>query len=206
MAKAKFKWLPLLEAQIAEDEGCTSKDYTAPSPVWGKYKLCGICFGERDGCVNESSPFWRDDVMQAVINLFYGYYKVIRDAAEDELGIKMPEWIKIVVEPNYEDTSSIILFTAKSRKVLFTNDCKPWHFSWETPEELEKSLEEDYRRILANFGVKPKASECGEGHYTFSVGLSGHGKNADEAWQDACEGFSQDPGATPDEFEFEPEE
>ena len=151
MVKRNFKWLPLLEQQIAEDEGCKSTDYDAPVPVWKKYRLCGVCYGEREGCVNENSPFWRDDVMQAVINLFYTYYKVIRDAAEDELGIKMPEWIRIVVEPSYEDTSAIVLFTTESKKVLFTYDCKPWHFTWENPDELEKSLEEDYQRIIENY-------------------------------------------------------
>ena len=38
--------------------------------------------------------------------------------------------------------------------------------------------------------------------HTFTVTLSGFGRDADAAWQDAVEGFSQDPGATPDEFEL----
>lgn len=46
-----------------------------------------------------------------------------------------------------------------------------------------------------------------DGHYTFKIELAGYGKNADEAWRDACEGFcTEDGGPTPDEFEFEPEE
>lgn len=38
--------------------------------------------------------------------------------------------------------------------------------------------------------------------YEFTITLGGYGENADEAWQDACERFSQDPGITPDESEY----
>lgn len=38
--------------------------------------------------------------------------------------------------------------------------------------------------------------------YEFSITIAGYGENADEAWEDACEGFSQDAGATPDEGEY----
>ena len=45
------------------------------------------------------------------------------------------------------------------------------------------------------------------GRYIFKVTISGFGNNAEEAWDDATQGFSQDPGPVPpDEFEFEPEE
>lgn len=38
--------------------------------------------------------------------------------------------------------------------------------------------------------------------YEFNITIAGYGETADEAWEDACEGFSQDPGATPDESEY----
>lgn len=38
--------------------------------------------------------------------------------------------------------------------------------------------------------------------YVFNVTLGGYGKNADEAWQDVIEGFTQEPGPTPDKSEY----
>ena len=43
------------------------------------------------------------------------------------------------------------------------------------------------------------ANKC----YTFTVTLTGYGKNPDEAWRDACEGFEGDWGSTPGEYEVE---
>ena len=42
--------------------------------------------------------------------------------------------------------------------------------------------------------------------YEFTITLGGYGATPDEAWEDATEGFSQDPGATPDESEYTVEE
>jgi len=39
--------------------------------------------------------------------------------------------------------------------------------------------------------------------YEFKVWLSGYGETIDEAWEDACEGFSLDPGSPPDEMTVE---
>jgi len=36
-------------------------------------------------------------------------------------------------------------------------------------------------------------------HFVFTVHLSGYGKDIDEAWLDAVDGFCQDPGAPDDE-------
>lgn len=45
------------------------------------------------------------------------------------------------------------------------------------------------------------------GIYHFKVTLAGGGTSPEEAWNDAVEGFCQDPGCTPekDEYEFEEE-
>lgn len=39
--------------------------------------------------------------------------------------------------------------------------------------------------------------------YTFTIQISGTGYDAEEAWKDACEGFSMDPGICPEEFDEE---
>ena len=38
--------------------------------------------------------------------------------------------------------------------------------------------------------------------YEFTITIAGYGKNPDEAWEDAVEGFVLDPGATPDKSEY----
>lgn len=42
--------------------------------------------------------------------------------------------------------------------------------------------------------------------YVFTVKILGAGNTPDEAWQDATESFSQDPGATPDQDEYQVED
>ena len=44
------------------------------------------------------------------------------------------------------------------------------------------------------------------GVYHFKIILAGGGESPEEAWNDAIEGFCQDPGATPEDYEFEAEE
>lgn len=44
------------------------------------------------------------------------------------------------------------------------------------------------------------------GRYLFKVELSGFGNNPSQAWDDAVEGFMQDAGPTPEEYEYEEEE
>ncbi|MFA5790747.1 MAG: hypothetical protein WC976_06775 [Caldisericia bacterium] len=39
--------------------------------------------------------------------------------------------------------------------------------------------------------------------YHFKVTLVGTGKNSEEAWKDATDGFALDPGPTPEKSEYE---
>lgn len=48
---------------------------------------------------------------------------------------------------------------------------------------------------------KVKKVEAVQEYYNFTFTLRGRGRNADEAWHDAVEAFSGDPGPTPDEFD-----
>lgn len=42
--------------------------------------------------------------------------------------------------------------------------------------------------------------------YNFPITLSGYGETPEEAWRDAIEGFTLDPGPTPIEGEYSVEE
>ena len=46
----------------------------------------------------------------------------------------------------------------------------------------------------------------GEKRYEFRVVIAGYGKDADQAWEEATEQFSLDPGPTPGEDEYTVEE
>lgn len=43
-------------------------------------------------------------------------------------------------------------------------------------------------------------------NFSFKIILNGIGKTAEEAWEDAVEGFMLDPGPTPEPDEYEVEE
>ena len=46
-------------------------------------------------------------------------------------------------------------------------------------------------------------SELCEKTYLFTITLSGTGETSDDAWNNACESFSLEPGPTPEEYEVE---
>lgn len=43
-------------------------------------------------------------------------------------------------------------------------------------------------------------------HYEFTITLSGCGDDVDEAWQDAVEGFIEEPGSVPDDSQVKVED
>jgi hypothetical protein len=149
-----------LEKQLATDYDCKGSDYDPkPGAMWKGFPLCGLTYGERDGCVNENSPVWRDDVNEGVIELFYSYYKVIRDQLTEDFAIKYQnEYLRIVVQPDLEDTTAIVLFLQAKHKVIYCYDTKAWHFSWENADELATALEMDYNEMY------DRVKECA--HFT----------------------------------------
>jgi len=42
--------------------------------------------------------------------------------------------------------------------------------------------------------------------YEFTITLGGYGETPDQAWEDATEGFSLEPGETPSEYQVEEED
>lgn len=137
--------LDRLESSLVDTLGSDSDD---SENGWGKYALCSLCYGERDGCVNESSPLWNDESLEkSIINMFYQFYMPVRDMIEEELEIKMPDWLKIVIEPSYEDTSFIVIYRISTRKVVYYNDIKAWNYQFDNPEELGEALLAVYEEI-----------------------------------------------------------
>jgi hypothetical protein len=140
--------LILLEKQLLEDynDGCPAED--ALTKEWAEFPLCELSYGERDGCVNEASPVWKEDICLGIIEMLYSYYKVIKNQLEidfDIFHIKSPEYIKLIVQPSYEDRSDIVLYLSEKQQIIFSYDIKAWNFYWENPAGLAQSLEEDYQ-------------------------------------------------------------
>lgn len=70
-------------------------------------------------------------------------------------------------------------------------------------QALDEAVQE-----LTHWGWEPAdaQSECAFGDnnmFVFPVTLVGYGKNADEAWDDACEGFEENHGPTPSVWTLE---
>lgn len=137
--------LARLEEQLVDHYG---EDYDTPVPGWKRYPQAGRCYGPREGCLNEDSPLYHDDTLLGIINLYFEYFAVIRDEVEDICHIAMPEWIRIAVEPSYEDTSNVVIYMDKAWRVVFNYTAKAWNFHWPSPAEMAKQMEEDYQAML----------------------------------------------------------
>ncbi len=141
--KKGLQLLKKLEARLVEHYGKEDEPVTG----WEAFPQVGKCYGSREGCLNEGSTLYRDDTLQGVIDLFYEYVTVIRDAAQEDYPIAKPEWLRIVVEPSYEDTSHIVLYLDQRKRVVCDYDCKAWNFQWPTPDEMAEDMANDYTTI-----------------------------------------------------------
>lgn len=148
--------LELLQKLIEDSYG---KDFAVGEDVaegWGEYPLLGICFGPREGCVNESSPFWNsEDVGQSIIDMFHAYYNAIRSQIETDYPTPLEKgYIRIVIQPDYQDDSFIVMYTYHKHKVVLDSECSAWGFNWSTPAELAEAMLGDYKTIAKHFRNK----------------------------------------------------
>jgi hypothetical protein len=149
--------LEKLETNLRDQYG----EGSDPPAGWEKYPLTGSCYAESvsDGCYNENSPIASsDDVHDNIINKFYRYYETLRDLLEKNFPAPDGEhrYFKIVIEPCWEDTSAIVIFDYDTGNLLYQYDCRPWHFVWNTPDEMAQSMKEDYDLMVARIKTPPK--------------------------------------------------
>ena len=70
-------------------------------------------------------------------------------------------------------------------------------------DKLNLETEMEFYPYIADEEEPPDAEdEDKHKFYELDICLNGYGKTPDEAWQDAIEGFCQEPGATPDKSEY----
>jgi len=73
-------------------------------------------------------------------------------------------------------------------------------------EKNDKVFKPQSDKEIKAAGGNPKKARHGYGYYYFKLTMAGLGKDIGDAWNDAIEGFVDDPGDVPEEYEFEPEE
>jgi hypothetical protein len=122
--------------------------------AWGKYPISWLCYGKRDVCVRETSPMWSDDdVMSDVINLFDTYYGIIVEKIKRATGIAdfdNKRTISVYVQPDYLDTSVVLIIQRNINNLVYIKETKAWHKSFETPKDMESELIDEYDSILKN--------------------------------------------------------
>ena len=122
--------------------------------IWRNYPLSWLCYGEREVCVRETSPMWGDnDTMSDIIGLFDTYYGVIVDRINRTVGIDALDSkraIGIYIQPDYSDTSKVLIIQRNLNNLAYIKEIKAWHMSFETPEEMEIELKNEFESILKN--------------------------------------------------------
>ncbi len=93
-----------------------------------------------------------------------------------------------------------ILRLIQERLNKLTNPYAPLTARLNTLKGWAESLPEEKQETTA---VETKLPEGKTGRFYFPVELVGSGKDAGEAWEDACEGFARDNRPTPDEYRVE---
>lgn len=76
----------------------------------------------------------------------------------------------------------------------FNSDTEAWEFIKPIDTESDK------RKVVNRLEDKTY------GRYIFPITLSGYGKTPDEAWEESIDGFSQEPGEYPEDYNFEEED
>jgi hypothetical protein len=118
---------------------------------WKEFPQVYQCYGPREGCVNEGCSLYSDDTLQAIINLLRTYFEVINKKLDEVFHLEGANALQTAVEPNYEDTSYVVIFSPTAHKVIQFYVTKAWHHQFETPEEVAEDLYDSYKTMKQNW-------------------------------------------------------
>lgn len=135
-----------LEQSLAENYLLDGYEDIIPEQ-WKDYPLCWLAYGERDGCIREGSPWWNDDVMVGVKNLFYDYYHFLADEIERWISLERKDHLTVYIDPSYEDITSTLVIQHSRSLVVYSSDRKAWNFEVATPEDLAEELDGDFHAM-----------------------------------------------------------
>jgi hypothetical protein len=150
----KYEFLQWLEEVLAERFNPKSVAKDDIPQMWKQYPLSWLTYGERNVCVRETSPIWSDnDTMSDIINLFDAYYSVLVEKVKRTTDINAQNnerSISVYIQPDYSDTSTVLIIQRNLNNLVYIKDTKPWHMTFETPEQMEVELKSEFESILAN--------------------------------------------------------
>ncbi len=94
---------------------------------------------ERHECIPDH--LLGDDLMSDIITMYYDLFDAVRGEILERA--KPLETINILVQPDYEDATFVVVAT--NTRVLLIDSSKPWHLWWEDEEGMARDLEGWYR-------------------------------------------------------------
>lgn len=101
----------------------------------GKQYFKDVYLSEYEGCIPEN--WLGDDVMKDIQGKYYTFFRPIVDKALEDLGMG-GHFVRIAVDPSYEDTTTVVIYHPDSKRVLLDYDEKAWHFKFRSLKELEE--------------------------------------------------------------------
>ena len=135
-----------LEQSLAENYLMDGYEDIIPEQ-WKDYPLCWLAYGERDGCIRQGSPFWDDDVMVGVKNLFHDYYRFLADELETWIPLEGRDHLTVYVDPSYGDITSTLVIQHSRSLVVYSTDCKAWNLEFDTPDDLASELDGEFHTM-----------------------------------------------------------
>ena len=152
--------LNLIEARLLDDS--SPEDYfleegEGPLDAWKEYPMLYLAYGsDREGCVRESGPFGDpENLEQEIIHQAHTIFGALRDQAVKAVGRTDTHNIQVWTEPSYEDTAHTVVLDDKHNVVLLHYYDKPWHFCWDTPDEMGKQLEGWHAEMVTRLRQAP---------------------------------------------------
>lgn len=94
---------------------------------------------EKYGCIPDH--LLGDDLMQDIITMYYDLFDAVRKELLER--VKPLESINILVQPDYEDVTFVVVAT--NTRVLLVESSKAWHLWWEDEARMARDLEGWYR-------------------------------------------------------------
>ncbi len=147
--KSKFSHLERLEHALNDRFGKKSSEDIPQE--WSNFPLAWLCYGQRETSIREASPMWSDyDVMSDIIDLFDSYHRSLVDEITEKAGIESGDknFISVYVQPDFENQCTVLIVQRGMNNVVYLSEMKARHLWFDTPEEMETDLEDEYKDIL----------------------------------------------------------
>ena len=110
--------------------------------IWAKTPWCCLAYGPRRGALGQDSPFWRDELLLGIAEMFRTLY--------EQCSHEVDEAACAVVDPSYDNTSLIAVVSGDRRRLLYYCSMNAWHLQWDTPDEMEHAMQKAVAEMRQN--------------------------------------------------------